>query len=120
MNKKLKITCFILIIILLPLFVKTIIELRMKSEYSQKYPEHPTLSDCEKLSGIDRDFCLSDVAEIANDTKQCERVTDPNIYKFCIARITINSTMCEELPAIEWKTNCLESISMKKEWLGIK
>jgi len=108
---------FLFAVALVP-FTKTLIERRMAEAYYEKYPGHPTLSDCENLTDVDKDLCLSDVAEIANDINQCNKINDKAIQNFCIAKITLNPAMCQDL-STELKANCLESIAMKKEWLGI-
>lgn len=113
----------VLVVLLMPFELKTPTE---KTKYetqqpenlSSTYPEYPKLEDCEKTEK--RDFCLSDVAEINSNLSLCEIIFDPDIKIFCIARVLLNETMCGEIKEKGLRGACLESIEMKKEWLGME
>lgn len=82
---------------------------------SESYPEHPkTLEDCENTSK--RDFCIGDAAEITNDISLCYEIHDPDIEVYCIARISSNEIMCEEIIDDGLREACLESIHLKGTW----
>jgi len=86
---------------------------------SESYPEHPkTLEDCENTSK--RDFCIGDAAEMTNNIGLCYEINSPEIKVFCIARISLNETMCEDIQEEGLKEACSKSIAMKKEWLDIE
>ncbi|MCD6226804.1 MAG: hypothetical protein J7J93_03365 [Candidatus Aenigmarchaeota archaeon] len=86
----------------------------------EELPEHPTLQDCENVCDpIKKNFCINDVAEINNNITLCKTIPDNEIKIFCIARISLNETMCYDLIDKGLIGSCLESINLKKEWLGI-
>jgi len=112
----------VLIVLLIPIEVPTFKgnethEIRQPN-LTPTYPEYPKLEDCERTEK--RDFCLSDVAEINSDLAPCNMIGDPDIKIFCVARVLLNETMCEDIKEEGLRGACLESIGMKKEWLGIK
>jgi len=89
-----------------------------QSNLTPAYPEYPKLEDCERTEK--RDFCLSDVAEINSDLAPCDMIGDPDIKIFCKARVLLNESMCGAIKEEGLRGACLESIGMKKEWLGIE
>ncbi|NIO20633.1 MAG: hypothetical protein GTN76_07815 [Candidatus Aenigmarchaeota archaeon] len=93
-------------------------ETQQPQSLSSTYPEYPKLGDCEKTEN--RDFCLSDVAEINSDLELCEMIDDRDIRIFCIARVSLEEGMCEDILEEGLKGACLESIAMKKQWLDIE
>ena len=89
-------------------------------ESDETYPPHPKLSDCEKITDPEktgtRNFCLSDVAEIESNSDICEFINDPDIKKFCIARVSLDKTLCGEIIDEGLKGACFENIDLKAEW----
>lgn len=79
---------------------------------SETYPEHPTLADCENT--IKWRFCIGDVAEMTNNISLCYMIDSPDIRFFCVARISLNETMCMDIIDEGLREACLESIHMKK------
>jgi len=92
------------------------------SEGNESYPPHPKISDCNKLNNtIVRQFCFSDVAEINNNLSICNKfVDDHDISPFCVARVTLNEKLCDNISDSKLRQSCRESIEMKKSWLNEK
>ena len=82
------------------------------------YPVHPKMSDCQELNNtIIRQFCYSDVAEITDNLTICERfVYDHDINPFCVARVTLNKTLCNNILDDNLRQSCIDSINIKKKW----
>lgn len=45
-------------------------------------------NNCENLTGLEKDYCLKDLAIIKKDFKICQEIKDINIRKTCQNRIT--------------------------------
>lgn len=83
------------------------------------YPSHPSLSDCREVEDrFDRQFCISDVAELKGNATLCSRIGEKygNIRRFCEARINLNESKCRTLNDPELVQSCLESIEMTERW----
>lgn len=88
---------------------------------NHSYPVHPSLENCRNVEDpLQRRFCLADAAEMKENVSICEKIGDEYKYirKFCIARITLNETMCGELNDKKLEQSCLESINLKEKWLN--
>ena len=90
------------------------------SAEEQGYPLHPTLEDCEKLTTPVQNFCYDDVAEITGKVEICDRIWDRDIKKHCVARVTLDSSLCLKIIDEGLREGCLESIELKKRVLGVK
>lgn len=86
----------------------------------ETYPEHPTPKDCEKLKTGVQNFCYADVAEISGNISYCEKIWDPDIKRFCIARGELDVDKCKYVEDEGLRNECIFSINLKKKWLGIK
>ncbi|MCD6368086.1 MAG: hypothetical protein J7L45_03310 [Candidatus Aenigmarchaeota archaeon] len=86
----------------------------------ETYPEHPRIEDCEKLKTGVQNFCYADVAEITGEKSYCEKIWDPEIKSFCIARLDLNEEGCKYIKDKGLKDECLFSINLKKKWMGLK
>ena len=86
----------------------------------ESYPLHPIPEDCEKLKTGVQNFCYADVAEITGNMSYCERIWDPDIKKFCIARGELDENKCKYIEDEGLREECVFSINLKKKWLGLK
>lgn len=89
-----------------------------QTQRNGSYPVHPTLKDCEMVEDpFQKRFCIADVAEIQENVEICQKIGDyENIKKFCVARVTLNKTMCKQLQDEKLEQSCLESINLKEKW----
>ncbi|MCD6557425.1 MAG: hypothetical protein J7K31_00115 [Candidatus Aenigmarchaeota archaeon] len=95
-------------------------EIYKSCEENFSLPEHSTLEDCKRVCGhVNKSFCIGDVAEITNNISICYEINDWEIRTFCVARISLNNTMCQTLRDKELIKACLESIQLKKKWMGL-
>lgn len=51
-------------------------------------PNNTSLSNCDTMSGIDKDYCLKNLAIQKKDFKLCDQINDSGIKKTCKNRIT--------------------------------
>jgi len=82
-----------------------------------KDSSNATIEKCEELDPLDRNFCIDSVAERANRMEWCDLIDDEEIRTFCIARISLNETMCGEVVDEGLRDSCLKSIEVKKDFL---
>ena len=81
----------------------------------EDYPDHPSsLKDCENAQK--KDFCLADVAEIEGNISVCWMIEPKDVRDFCRAKVSLNSSQCDNIKDEPLKEACYESIRMKKEW----
>lgn len=115
-TKKIIISQLILLIFALSflLYVSILREKEFKKNFIvETYPTEPKLEDCEKMQTSRINFCFADVAEITNNVTLCEKIFDPQIKIFCVAKVMLNSTKCLDIHDTSLKESCLESIAMK-------
>ncbi len=83
----------------------------LEENLSESYPSHPTVEDCYKTSRWR--FCLVDAAEISNNVSICSMIDTPDIRYFCIARPSLNGTMCNEIIDTGLRESCTDSVGYK-------
>ena len=81
--------------------------------FFETYPAEPKIEDCEKMQTCRSNLCFADVAEITNNLTICEKIFDPDIKVFCVAKVIVNSTKCLDVNDTGLREVCLESIEMK-------
>jgi len=86
----------------------------------ETYPGHPRPEDCEKLKTGVQNFCYADLAEITGDKSYCEKIWDPEIKSFCIARLDLNEEECKYIIDEGLRDECVFSINLKEKWMGLK
>ena len=85
----------------------------------ESYPPHPIPEDCERLKTSVKNFCYADVAEISGNITYCEKIWDPDIKRFCIARGELDENKCKYIEDNGLRNECIFSINLKKKWLGL-
>lgn len=90
------------------------------------YPAHPSLELCLSIgrkkavkSGIVRDFCLADNAEINMNSSVCDLITDEEIQNLCLGRALLNKSYCKKIEDDKLKENCLANIKVKRGKINI-
>jgi hypothetical protein len=51
-------------------------------------PQQNASDNCDNLSGLNKDYCLKDLAVSKKDYKICNQIQDSNIKKTCTNRVT--------------------------------
>ena len=80
---------------------------------------HPeSLEDCYEYSGVDRQFCIADIAEIRGEIGICNKISGnySEIHIFCVSRIEGDREGCRRIEDRKLREVCLDNIKMKNEW----
>jgi len=96
---------------------RTYMENPTEINVSEVYEEPRSLDVCRLIRDeIRMLFCYADVAEITNNVTICYFIKNPDIYYHCMARVTMNENLCDNIVDVELKEACHESINLKKIW----
>jgi hypothetical protein len=60
----------------------------ISSLYEQSYESNDSSLNCEKEKGLQRDYCLKDLAIEKENFKTCDQISDSGLKKACQNRIT--------------------------------
>lgn len=69
------------------------------------------LKSCDKSEWILKDSCISSIAQDTNDTKACDKITEPAMKRACYAGLADklkDKKICDNVEEGMWRSSCVE------------
>ena len=117
-RKEIRITVLVAAILTTVLTVYSNVNSDVRTDEGDRIGHPESLEDCYEYRGVDRQFCIADIAEIRGEREMCDKISNsyPEISLFCVSRIEGDREGCRRIEDGKLREVCLDNIKMKNEW----